>query len=401
MQKIKNIVFIIIILLVWWVSQVIFSVLYSPAKDAHLGIGSGSWTNNITMTGFEKQQFLNFKNSIPKDITTWWLHDYNSKCTYWSGNCISFIGQDFSSAISWISTIQYIGKDVDISQPSDITNKFNTINNLNPKRWYPYLFAQYIWPSKKNDSNSDITKLTRENTIKIGEEGIDYQCDRNKINKIATLDYQKFLDAIADKNPEYRYPCKSDELAHALAFNYYHYMDNPIKSSLYYMVASFHDETPSITLSMPAIIQWREWNNKISAFLRYDKLHNHYKDLKKKEIPDDKRAKIEENIDTAMKKMVSEFSLHILTRASELWKSRKLSTNCTHSIACLKENNLISEIITQIKNTCKTDTISCEILSLWIQSEWIKNNWTLIYPVDLGMKYSWKEDKNIWWVKVK
>jgi len=200
MQKIKNIVFIIIIWWLWWLSQIIFSVLYSPVRDSHLGIGSGSWTNNITMTGFEQQQFLNFKNSTPKHITTWWLHDYNSKCTYWSGNCIFFLGQDFSSALNWINTIQYIGKDVDISQPSDITNKFNTINNLNPKRWYPYLFAQYIWPSKKDDSNTHITKLTRQNTIKIGEECINYKCERNKINKIAKLGYQEFLDAIADKN---------------------------------------------------------------------------------------------------------------------------------------------------------------------------------------------------------
>jgi hypothetical protein len=100
-----------------------------------------------------------------------------------------------------------------------------------------------------------MTKLTRQNTIKIGEEAIDYECDRNKINKIAKLSYQEFLNAITDKNPDYRYPCYSDDLPHALAFNYYYYIDDPKNASLYYMVASFHDNTPSITLSMPAIIQ--------------------------------------------------------------------------------------------------------------------------------------------------
>lgn len=353
------------------------------------------------MTWFEQQQFINFKNSIPKEINTWGLHDYNSKCKYWSGNCIFFRWQQFFSTINWMNTIQYIWKDVDISQPSDITNKLNTINNLNPKRWYPYLFTQYIWPSKKNDLNNETTKITRENTIKIWENGISYQCDKDKIDKISTLTYQEFLDAIADKKSEYRYPCKSDELAHALAFNYYYYMDNPIKSSLYYMVASFHDETPSITLSMPAIIQWREWNNKISSFLWYDKLNKHYKDIKKTDLPNDKRIKIEWDIDTALKKMISEFSLHILAQASDLWKNKKLSNTCIKSVNCLKENNLISEVITTIKNNCKTDKISCEILSLWYELWWIKNNWTLIYPVDLGMKYGWKEDKNIWWVILK
>ena len=77
----------------------------------------------------------------------------------------------------------------------------------------------------------------------------------NKVEKISKLSYTEFLKAIDDHNPEYRYPCNSDELAHALAFNYYHYLGNIEKASLYYMVASFHDETPKITLSMPAIIQ--------------------------------------------------------------------------------------------------------------------------------------------------
>jgi hypothetical protein len=77
----------------------------------------------------------------------------------------------------------------------------------------------------------------------------------DKIEKISHLTYPEFLQAIADHNPDYRYPCSTDELAHALAFNYYHYLDNIEQASLYYMVASFHDETPKITLSMPAIIQ--------------------------------------------------------------------------------------------------------------------------------------------------
>ena len=401
MQKIKNTLFIIIILWIWWISQIIFSVLYSPTKNWHLGIGSGSWTNAIAMTGFEQQQFLDFTQSTPKDIITWWLQDYNKRCKYWSGNCIWFLGQDLLSAFKWINTIQYIGKDVDISKPSDITNRFNDINNLNPKRRYPYLFAQYIWPSKKDNLNNEMTKITRKNTIKIWEQWISYQCDKNKIEKIAKLQYKEFLNALDSKNPQYRYPCQSDDLAHALAFNYYHYMDDPIKSSLYYMVASFHDQTPLITVSMPAIIQWRDWNNKISAFLRYDRLQNNYQELKKKDLPDDKYKQIEKSVDTAIKKMVSEFSLYILTQASMLWTSKKLSNECIQSLSCLQKNNLISESIAQIKNNCMTDKISCEILSLWTQLWWIKNNWTLVYPVDLGMKYNRNTKQAIWRISTK
>ncbi len=401
MQKFKNIVFVFVVLSIWWISQIIFSVLYSPFQNWHLGIWSGSWTNTITITWFALQQFIDFKQSIPTEITTWWIYDYNSKCSFWAGNCISFWGQDFYSAFSWIDTIQYIGKDVDISKPSNITNKFNSINNLNPKRWYPYLFIQYIWPSKKNDSNNETTILTRKNTVKIGEEWINYQCDRNKINKISQLNYQEFLDAISNKKSEYRYPCKSDELAHALAFNYYHYMNDPIKSSLYYMVASFHDETPSITLSMPAIIQWREGNNKISAFLWYDKLQKHYKDLERKDLEDDKRKKTEFQVDVAIERMVSELSLHILTQASELSAQQEDAESCRQSVSCLKEKKYITTILNNIKNNCSKDRISCEILSIGQQSWRIKDSGSLQYPINGTATYAWRAEKWLRWVKVK
>jgi hypothetical protein len=168
---------------------------------------------------------------------------------------------------------------------------------------------------------------------------------------------------------------------------------------LYYMVASFHDETPSITLSMPAIIQWREGNNKVSAFLRYDKLHKNYKDLEKKDIPDDKRKKIEYNIETA--RTVSELSLYILTKAATLASTNKEPLSCIHSVSCLKNKNYISQIITNIKDNCTNDLISCEILSLGQKSWWIKNNWTLIYPINSAAQYAWKEEKSLRWVTVK
>jgi hypothetical protein len=170
---------------------------------------------------------------------------------------------------------------------------------------------------------------------------------------------------------------------------------------LYYMVASFHDETPSITLSMPAIIQWREWNNKISAFLRYNKLHNHYKDLQNKDIPEDKREKIKFNINIAIERTVSELSLHILTKASTLASKNKESLSCIHSVSCLKQKKYISHIITHIKNNCTTDPISCKILSLGQESWWIKNNGTLIYPINSVAQYARKEEESLRWVKVK
>jgi hypothetical protein len=65
------------------------------------------------------------------------------------------------------------------------------------------------------------------------------------------------LDAIAVKNPELRAPCQDYRLPHNLAFNYFQYIGDNNKAAYYYMVASFHDDVPGITLSMPAIIRGR------------------------------------------------------------------------------------------------------------------------------------------------
>ena len=402
MQKFKNIAVIIFVWVVLWASQIIFSVLYNPQKDYHLWIWSWSWTTTITHTGYALQQIIEFVTSTPAEFQTGFIKKYNIWCEYGQGNCHAFIWQDIFTSYKWLDTIQYIGKDVNLRVPSNITNKFDEITNLNPHRAYPYLLWQYIGPATdKEYTNKDGLELSRRNTVLLWEKGISYSCDKEKIEKISHLSYQEFLNALHNKDLNYWYPCNTDTLAHALAFNYYHYLNDVKKSSLYYMVASFHDDTPFITVSMPAIIQWREWNNKISAFLWYDKLQNNRKDLKVENLSDDKRKKIELQIDLAVERMVSELSLHILTKASESSKKQKDSESCSHSISCLKNKWYISTVIQEIKNSCTTDSISCEILSIGQKSWRIKNNGSLIYPLSNVATYAWRAEKWLRWVKVK
>lgn len=384
-----------IIIIIWRISQIIFWVLYSPYHNSYLGINSGSRTTVITLTGFEQQQLWTFTQSKPEPISTGSLDMYNNDCQYGQGNCKAFRWQRFFSSLSWLTTIQYIGKDIDITQPSDITNRFHDIHSLDPHRRYPHLFAQYIWPSTKKDStNTGLAHITRSNTIKLGEEGIRYSCDMNKIEKISHLTYSEFLQALNDHNPEYRYPCNTDDLAHALAFNYYHYLKDTKKSSLYYMVASFHDHTPSITVSMPAIIQWKDGNNKISAFLWYDRLQNNYKELKKTDLPDDKRKQIEDTVKTAIKKMSTEFSLFILTQATKLATEKKANESCIHSTSCLTNQGYIATAIRQITANCTTDKLSCEILHIGQDAGFIIS--TSIISPDQTMHYIRKPEDNIW-----
>jgi hypothetical protein len=82
MGKLKIIISIIVIGMLRRISQIIFSVLYSPYQPSHAGIGSGTWTQYITQTGFFYNQLIAFTSSKPLPITTGVLDSYNEACPY-------------------------------------------------------------------------------------------------------------------------------------------------------------------------------------------------------------------------------------------------------------------------------------------------------------------------------
>lgn len=307
--------------------------------------------------------------------------------------------QSLLASINRLQTIQYIWQKIDTQNPNDLTNHIDHINNRNPNRNYPYLFVQYIWPSSKNN-NTWLSYITRENTTTIGEQGIKYSCDMNKIEKIKTLDYKSFIKAIEERDNQYRYPCTNWDLAHALAFNYYYYLQNNEKASLYYMVASFHDNIPLMTISMPAIIIGRDGKHKTSAFLRYDRLQSAYNRLEKT-INTDEQNNIQSLIDKSLKEMVSEYSLHIIDQAMSLAKNDSLPPSCLHSLSCLQNNNYITHTIDSITKNCNSDNISCQIINLGKEYKRINDSWNLIYPSDTTMIYSRDQEINQWWIKKK
>jgi hypothetical protein len=90
---------------------------------------------------------------------------------------------------------------------------------------YPYVFAELLGPSHKKDTpNIEKAKITWENTKIIGEKGIQYTCDKVKLEKIKDLTYSEFLIAIEKKDQSLRSPCQDYRLPHNLAFNYFQYL---------------------------------------------------------------------------------------------------------------------------------------------------------------------------------
>lgn len=93
---------------------------------------------------------------------------YNTKCVYGQGRCQIFAFQYLVAAVKRLDTIQFIGKYVIASAPSDVSNRLIDVTRLSPYRSYPYIFGVIVGPTA-NKEYSDTTgkQLSRINTVKL------------------------------------------------------------------------------------------------------------------------------------------------------------------------------------------------------------------------------------------
>jgi len=186
-----------------------------------------------------------------------------------------------------------------------------------------------------------------------------------------------------------------------LAFNYYYYLDDNARASLYYMIAAFHDDVPLIAVSMPAILMGRDGNNKTSAALRYSRLQSTYKDYDTNDHPHDQRRNLEDIITKSMQESVKELSLYILTQAMQSAQADGRSETCLHDALCLQNAGYNQTIITSIQQKCSSDQITCEILNLGVQSGRITTDGKLINPdAKDNIRYLRDAERKLWESKV-
>ena len=386
------------VLIVWWISQIIFDVFYSTNKESYLWIRHGSRIETLTPLGYEEQHINLFTQSKPTPYTTSSIGKFQDQCKYGQGNCMGFFGQYAFGAFRWINAIQYIAREVDTQQPSDLSNRFGSLHDISPKRYYPYILWQYLSMPSKNSPDQEQSQIARDNTIRFAEKGIRYDCNIAIIEKIDNLSYDEFNQALQNKESEYRYPCKSGELAHTMAFNYFYYLGDAQQSILYYKVASFHDDVPQITSAMPAIIEGKDGNNKTSAYLRYDKFYNAASKLEHKEnLNPDEISSLESTMEKALQKMVSEYSLYLLNQSTEQAISNWKEESCYQTIQCLQSQWYISNNITNIIQNCRSkNTIDCHIIAIAEEKRRIQSNGKLINPEGERIQYSWDRENSLW-----
>ncbi len=240
--------------------QVIFAIIDNPHASSYLLIPGGQRTSAISQTWHNRVWQEKDKPTEPFTIQQTLLQSFHDNCEYGKGKCIAFPYQKLIASIARLHTIQYIGKEADLSQAHTISNRLFTITTLDPHRSSIYSFAVLMWPAPKRSyspmtkKEQDLTTITRSNTIIIGEQWIRMTCDMGKIQAIKSLSSSAFMTAVSIKDPHYREPCPDYRLPQMLAFDYYHYLDDYEKAIDYYKIAAMHDDVPTIALSMPAII---------------------------------------------------------------------------------------------------------------------------------------------------
>lgn len=118
-----------------------------------------------------------------------------------------------------------------------------------------------------------IRKRSWDNTIKIAKKGEYFLCDAKKIVAITGMSQEEFVSLVYKKeqHPEYLNPCKSYEIPHYMAFNYFYFFQDAEHSAEQYRISAFHDTSPSLTPMMSALVFGRGGEHLKSATLWYDR----------------------------------------------------------------------------------------------------------------------------------
>lgn len=119
----------------------------------------------------------------------------------------------------------------------------------------------------------EIRKRSRNNTIELAKKGEFFLCDPKKMIAITGMTQEQFINLVYKKEEQFDYlnPCKSYEIPHYMAFNYFYFLKDAENAAQQYRISAFHNTAPSLTPMMAALVFGRGGEHLKSATLRYDR----------------------------------------------------------------------------------------------------------------------------------
>ena len=148
---------------------------------------------------------------------------------------------------------------------------------------------------------------------------------------------EEFVQHVYDKEnrDEYENPCKSYEIPHYTAFNYFYYLQDAENSAMQYRISAFHDEAPTLTPMMAALVYGRGGEHMKSATLWYDRYAA---------LADSEDEINSEEAKKAVGKAIFETQLQLITDAAEK------TPECGTSYKCLQDRGAIRASVQDSRN---------------------------------------------------
>lgn len=181
----------------------------------------------------------------------------------------SFWFDNIRADIFRLETIQYIGSNaVSSAYKKYLYQILDLITDLNPYFDHPYKIWMLLLPDYNPRYEWELTNDEELEYIKQWEElwlkWIDNFCDKDKINLILKEDNLQKIWTL-DK---YKNPCRNYEIPYYLAYIYYFHLQDPIKASDYYKIASANENSVEWAKVLAAIMRWKGWDRE-KAFLMF------------------------------------------------------------------------------------------------------------------------------------
>ncbi len=328
--------------------------------------------------------------------------EYNMYCKeHWKA-CQFIPFQQLYADMLWIGSIQYIGVNLGSRADRSLYTLLDTVTTVSPYWSYPYGFSQLVIPMQKSmvqgtgQEAEDLTqerKISWTNSTNIAKKGEYYLCDSKKIAAITGMTQEEFVNTVynKEKRAPYENPCKSYELPHYMAFNYFYFLGDSQEAGEQYRISAFHDQAPTLTPMMAALVYGRGWEHIKSATLWYDRYLNLIESEDEINHADAERS---------VQKAIFELQLQLITEAADK------HPECGTSYSCLQKNWAIRESIQDSRNNiCKwgkdQQNLRCILLAAGLQSKVITLAWWLTYPLEDEFEFWWASEYKSWWAQPK
>jgi len=290
------------------------SLSYSSESKLPLA-GFYSWTDYRHFWALVSAQPLYLWQDSAFDAYKKWCHEQGKNCAV----------MPFEQMIAdwiWMGSIQYVGSSLSKFKSTGLYEYLQNLTTLSPYWIEPYTFWELLLPIadtyRKNISSAEAIQLSYRQAVDIGEKGVFFNCDKQKIQKILQLDDRTFFETVNAKNEiwqELKNPCTEYRLPYLHAFNRFYYLKDPKKAYEYYKISAFVEDAPGAAAKMVGVVQSRLGFHQKAFNLRLDRLVSLVKALEQGwgnlELQTDQ-------IVQAYKKLIYEVELILLQQAQEV-----------------------------------------------------------------------------------